>query len=461
MIKLNLNENFICRIWEEQSYYSGLKTTYNDKVEVLDYGKRNYDAGPDYKDTKLRIGEAVYSGSIEIHRTLNDWYLHNHENDNKYNDLILHVVFYGDDHSSNVKVKKSRTIPTVILSEFLSGSIHDIWKEIINNPSPVFRLPCFPQGKEVPAEIKNVWIEKLSLERLHYKSQRMNSRLEELTDDHSKKIFWDQILFEFICEALGYSKNKEQFLKLAKNVNVKEIKKLDLGRDQMESVLFGMAGFLYDLKFRDDYINETKSSWNNLRDVLRKEIMKKSEWNFFRLRPANFPTVRLAYASGILNELIQKDFFKSIVNIFESSDKVMDELVKLFSGIRVSDYWKAHYNFGRISSSEYKSIGKQRITDIVSNILIPIIYLYSAKFEKAALKKRTEYFYKTVKHKNSLNEITRVMKSQLDTGVVSMADEQGLIQLHNFYCVKGKCKDCEIGQNVFEEKIDPLKIILY
>ncbi|MDQ3020746.1 MAG: DUF2851 family protein [Bacteroidota bacterium] len=466
MTKLNLNENFICRIWEEKTYYSGLKTIDGEKVEMIYNGVINKDAGPDYKNAKIKIGNVLYSGSIEIHRSLKDWYLHNHKGDSKYNDLILHVVFYGndiDEETANPVVKKSRSIPTIVLSEFLTRSIHDIWKEIINNPNKNFRIPCFQKNKEVLHNIKVDWLSILCMERLKYKSDRIKIRLEEITANPNKKTYWEQVLFEFICEALGYSKNKEQFLKLSKKINFTEFKKMNFNRLEIDSVLFGMSGFLFDLRFKDPYIDEIKSRWNNLKNILRKEIIDKSEWNFFRLRPPNFPTLRIAYASGILFEIINKDFFENIIMIFESSENVKRDLERNFMAVIVSDYWIKHYNFGRESKSGNKNIGRERIADVITNVLLPIVHLYSIIFEKEFLRNKVEFFYKKLKQKTSSNEVIRVMEDQFDFKVNTLAESQGLIHLYNFYCVNERCSECDIGKIVFKNLNDnePLKIILY
>ena len=202
MKKPGLNEDFICRIWEDRSNYNDLKTLNGERVEVLEFGVKNFDAGPDYKNAKVKIEDIVYAGSIEIHRTVKDWYLHNHKGDNKYNDVILHVVFYEDEYSENAlhpKVKKSRSIPTIILSEHLIRSVHEIWKEIINNPSPAFKLPCYPQNASVVHTVKTGWISSLGLERLKIKTDRIRSNLEELSSDIRKRSHWEKILFQFIC----------------------------------------------------------------------------------------------------------------------------------------------------------------------------------------------------------------------------------------------------------------------
>ncbi len=467
MKKLRLNENFICRIWEDKTCYDGLKTSKDESLEIIDYGIRNYDSGPDYKNACIRVANAVYSGSIEIHRSIDDWYLHNHDGDNKYNDLILHVVFYDEDDfedkSKSIKVKKARNIPTVILSNFLTESIHDIWKRIIDNPSPKFRLPCFPQNRNVCDEVRSGWLRTLSIDRLNFRSERFQSRLMEITDYPSKKIYWEQALFEFICEALGFSKNKEQFLKLSKRIELHALKKMDPDRFACDSTLFGLSGFLAGVRFKDDYISLIKEHWNKLKDDLQKEMMDRAEWHFFRLRPANFPTLRLAYASSLLYEILYNDLLRDIVRIFEESDDVTKGLERRFMEIEVSEYWRTHYDFGKEGKLSFRTIGSERVKDILTNVLLPLVYSYSLTFEKAGLKNRIEYFYKKEKQKSGSNEVTRVMEQQINVKISSIADEQALMQLHNNYCIMGRCSECDIGKIVFanDQVHEPLRIILY
>ncbi len=466
MKKPGLNEDFICRIWEDRSNYKGLKTCSGEDVDIIEYGKRNSDAGPDYKDAKVKIGSILYSGSIEIHRSVNDWYLHKHKGDNKFNNVILHVAFYENDGLSETgypKVKRSRNVPTVILSEFLSKSVHEIWKDIINNPSSAFKLPCFPENSSVAHSLKKEWIDFLSKERLEFKAARIRSYLEAETSEINKKINWEQALFEFICEALGFSKNKEQFRKLSGKISLPDLKNKTLTLAEIDSLLFGLSGFLHDLSYKDRYIFELKSNWIRLRSDIKQEPLDKSEWNFFRLRPPNFPTLRIAYASGLLYDLLSKELFKDIIFIFEQGINVKKELFHRFSKIQVSGYWNIHYNFSRKSAAYTNLIGKERITDIIVNVILPLVYLYSGCFSKTNLKNRAEYFYKKEKQKSGTNEVVRVMEKQTGMKVSSLADEQGLLQLHNYYCLKEKCSECEIGKIVFsnERVNEPLRIILY
>ena len=172
MKQLNLNENFVSRIWEESSYYENLKTTEGHEVEVLDYGVRNFDSGADYRDTKVKINGVVYTGDIEIHRSLKDWSQHKHKRDGKYNKVILQVVFWDSDYEKDSipSVKGPRQVPTIVLSNFLVQSIHSIWKDIINKPSENFQLPCYPKNLELSDSVKKELIKSIGLKRLKYKA---------------------------------------------------------------------------------------------------------------------------------------------------------------------------------------------------------------------------------------------------------------------------------------------------
>jgi hypothetical protein len=466
MKKLNLNENFISRIWENPDYYSELKTTNEEAVKVLSTGKKNYDAGPDYLDAKIKLNDVIFTGSIEIHRTMADWFQHKHKRDDKYNDLILQVVMWDDEIKNKIplqpKVRRARYIPTVILSKFLTRSIHEIWREVIDNPSEKFKLPCFPENLNINTTVKLDWINELSRKRLKYKSGRMKQRLIEL-GKINKKYNWEKMIFEYICEALGYSKNKEQFLKLSQKIDIDKIKKLNPGRKELDAILFGLAGFLFDLRFKNEYIDELKFRWIELKDFLREEIANKSEWNFFRLRPPNFPTLRIAYSSGLLFEIIYKDLFKKIFEIFKSNIDPIYKAEKLFKDIPVSDYWNLHYNFGKEKRSLQNIIGTERVRDIIVNVIIPVVILYAEIFNDKSLEENTNEIFKKMNRKKSSNEISRIMETQLGLNIKKVYEEQGLIQLHNFYCIKGRCRICRIGKINFGDEMvkEPLKIILY
>lgn len=460
MKKLNLNESFISRIWEENSFYSDLKTTSGLDVEVLDYGRKNLDAGADYKDTRIKIGGSIYCGDIEIHKTLKDWYRHRHKRDDKYNKVILHVVFWEPEENEMPVRKKSREIHTVVLSRFLTKSIHSIWKDIINTPSEEFKLPCFTQQNEIDPYYKKDWIKALSFKRLKHRTGRLFQRLSEY--ENRKNIsFWEQVLFEYTLEALGFSKNKEQFLKLAGIIDLDIIKKNNLSLLETDALLFGVAGFLDDIRTKDDYTESLKRKWEILHNKLHIETMFKSEWNFFKLRPRNFPTLRISYASAFAFGLIYNDIFNNIIRLFVSGKDVYKSLLSIFWDISVSTYWMSHYNFGRERKYSSKIIGRDRINDIITNTLLPLMYLYSEEFYNENIRNLITKLYEEIKIRSE-NSIVKAMEKQLHFKARTISEEQGLIQLHNFYCIKGKCDSCNFGRQFFRESsLNYLNIILY
>jgi hypothetical protein len=463
MKKLNLNENFISRIWENPAYYSMLNTIKGETVEIISYGKKNTGSGADYSGAKIKIGGILFTGDVEIHRSEKDWHLHKHQNDGKYNKVILQVVLWNTgNNSGSAESKFAREIPTVILSEFLQKSIHLIWKEIINNPSPGFRLPCYKKNSQVSVEEKKIYLDKLGVKRLKQKASRMEQAFFQSEENFRKRQNWDKALYTFLAEALGYSKNKEQFLKLAGKVNPEKVKSLNPKLIQMDSLLFNTAGFLNDLYPADDYISELLSYRDILGSKIDSPLMDRSDWNFFPLRPPNFPTLRIAYLSGVCIEILYNDFFKRLILCFENSKDPQKDLTKIFQTVPTSDYWQTHYNFGKTKKSVYDVIGASRITDIINNTLLPLFLLYARRFEKKELiTKISDYFLSS--KDISGNEITKAMSGQLDYKLKTISENQGAIQLHNFYCTSGKCDDCYIGTRVFTEPrvSDYLQIILY
>jgi len=467
MIKLNLNENFISRSWEDKSCYSELETTDGRKITVIDKGVRNLDEGPDFRDSKIYIGNQLFSGDVEIHKSFADWNIHKHRNKGKYNVVILQVVMWDNDSVTKElpKAKKSREIPTVILSKFLTKSIHLIWREIINSPSPHFKIPCHPDNINISPDDKTEYLESMGRKRLNYRLDRISGKLSDFEfkgyNPKNSRI-WERLLIEFVFEALGFSKNKKPFIKLAGILNIEKILDLKLSHLQMDSVIFGSAGMLNELRYKDEYILTLKKYWNDYKSVLKIESLDKADWNYFRLRPHNFPSVRLGYGSAFLFSIVYNQLFKYLITTFESLQNPVKFIKDFFLNIEPSEYWKRHYNFGKPSKNFSLNIGKDRVEDIIVNVIFPFILLYSKYFNKSGL---TEIIYKEY---NSLkgyskNDITRAMEKQLQIKLKNTIQSQGAIHLHNFYCVKGKCNECNIGNKLFikDESLNYLKIILY
>jgi len=453
MKKLDLNENFISRIWENPIYYDNLKTIENEKIEVIDYGKRNKDSGADFKDATVKVGNTILNGDIEIHRAIKDWQLHHHHTDKNYDSVILNVTMW-EDGLDNYKMK----VPTLILSNFLTQSIHKIWREIIDNPSPQFKLPCYPDNQMIDKANKYSFIEKLGNQRLFFHIDRLKARLSSLSEN---SFIWDKLIFEYICEALGFAKNKSQFLSLADKVDFDYAINLS-GEDQFEAYLFGLAGFLEDETITDGHYILLRSLWKNISAQINVSPMKLHNWVFFRLRPQNFPTRRIAFASVLLNKLLKENFLSKIIDVSNKGKEMEKSFIALFNSFETSDFWKSHFTFAKVSSAGNNNLGKERINDIIINVIFPFLFLYFSFQKNTLMTDKILDEYSALK-RSSLNEVTRAMQQQLDIQLKSAIQSQGTIHLHNFYCMKGKCNNCDMGSYLFvkDKKQDYLKIILY
>lgn len=472
---LNINESFICKIWEGGvKYYNQLSTVEGDDIEIISFGKRNSDAGPDYLNAKIKIGGKTLSGDVEIHRDFTNWAEHRHFKDRKYNSVILQVVLWDSKERTAPKLRLKRDLPTVILSSFLKNSIHDTWQDIIIKPEGNLQIPCFHLNNSVEDTLINEWLDVLAMERLKLKTGRVKERLAELEKETGlagkDKKLWEQVLYEFIFEALGFSKNKEQMLNLAKSLNLQKLKKLlqeDNSLTYLQSVLFGTGGFLFDLRLKDDYITEIKSVWKAVEPQITVQKLALSTWNFFRMRPQNFPTIRIAYGSHLIRKLLYEDLFRNIILQFKSENFAVKKCYKLLYDLfkpQHDKYWETHYNLGKLSKSKNKLLGMQRFTDIVVNVIVPVVYLYSVEFKDKVIKENIIQLYNglDVKPDNSIVKLVQkqlVKKRGITINVPSM--EQAVIQLYNFYCVRERCGECHIGRQIFSDKGYEYKIIFY
>jgi hypothetical protein len=491
MLKLNISESFICKIWAGgKQFCSKLQTTDGDDVEIIDYGIRNFDGGPDYKNAKLRIANKVLVGDIEVHREFKDWEQHRHRRDYKYNSVILQLVMWDSEKKTEPRLRIKRPLPTIVLSHFLNRSIHDIWQEIIENPDRRFKLPCADLNHEVNDSVVQSFLEKLSVERLEMKSSRMKERLKELETERGAMrqggddVYtfqnipdWEQVLYEFVFEALGYSKNKEPMMKLARNLRLEMISRVTAhaftgehgeNRAIVRAIMYGASGFLFDLKLQNKYANKLKTIWNEYRSEIRIPIMQKAEWQFFRLRPQNFPSVRLVYGCELVLELLRGGFLRRIIPVFAKSElkpeDILKNLIMLFNKLEYvrSETVQDYLSF--LDSKVIFRIGKQRITGIIVNVVIPFVYVFAKIFKKELISKKILQFYREVKAPQE-NSILRIMKSQLMSGraikINNPAIEQGLTQLYNFYCMRERCLECKIGEKVFTGSGYEYKIIFY
>ena len=334
-------ETVLYEVWKKQNYKNHLKTLNGDDVEVLDTGTENDStSGPDFKNARIRIGNFTFVGDIEIDIDYSDWKSHGHNIDNKYNKVILHATLFNKNHYAFVYTREGRKIPSIPLKAFIDEAQLDNLKSDMEklNEHPNSHLKCTTLLDVCLQENKLKFLEKLGIERFEKKCVRIYERLKELKfldelkinepiiryelteqfherkyshTDFENKDIWLQLLYELIFEALGYSKNKSQMINLAQRANIQFLKKIEpdgILTLKYEAALFNIAG----LTQKEESLTETASktyseslgiNWNSVKNFYDNDFMDEAEWNFFRLRPQNFPTIRIAGGARFIKAL--------------------------------------------------------------------------------------------------------------------------------------------------------------
>jgi hypothetical protein len=482
-------EELIYKIWEEKRFDSILSTADGIAIEVIDTGVRNNDeAGPDYHNARIRIGYITFTGDVEIDTLHSDWKAHGHNLNQRYNKTILHAVLANDSSYPYVVTQNGRKVPTLDLGKFLSASIKEnITKDFndIQNDEDI-KMPCSELNHSVDRREKLNFIKTLGLQRFRKKCEKNLERLKELIlldelkikepkvyhdfhDEISKRefeqkdfahlIFWQQLYYEQIFEALGYSKNKDIMLKLSRNADIKFFKSIkELKREKIESVLFHISGLFPEVteinsEETSEYMRISLDLWDNIKSNYDSGILNKNEWNFFKQRPQNFPTIRLAAGARLLEKIIIHEQFIRIINTLQQYNETSKLITKLRNEVIVKGdgYWASYYNFNKESKTKLNYfIGIGRADEIIINIILPIFSVYFEIHEKKELSQKILELYLNF-YQNEGNHLVDKVNETLGfkNEKTRSVYYQGMIDLFRNYCIKKRCLECEIGKRVF------------
>ncbi|MBF8294342.1 MAG: hypothetical protein HW389_887 [Bacteroidetes bacterium] len=492
---LNIHERFLRHIWSRQYVEPvALKTTENQAVRVLDVGRLNTDSGPDFRNAVIRIGRATYYGDVEIHRTVADWRHHQHFSDPRYNKVILHVVLERGSNPAPTLVSSGRNVPVLVLGQFLSESIRSLWQKAILDDRALLRnrIRCSDQNQFVDPELLKGWIRHLAVERLELKLRRFDERLRELAqvqllavhdrrsrwrvqgnpDDlpppHAEltlknlvnREFWDQLLYEGVMECLGYSKNQEPFLRLARAVTLQEVRvqRIENNEEALQALLLGAAGLLPKLKTVKDkesrlFVRRLTNEWRTRKKVYRSAILHPADWQFFPTRPANFPTLRIAAATSLVRTILCDDLFRRIIEILKRPGDGSSGIQSLRTllAVRPLPFWINHYGFENALSKPVHSLGPERTDAVIANAIIPLSLLYARTFKDRVVRGGALRLFESMPPAAE-NSITLMMQKQLLKErllLSSVSAQQGVIQLYKFYCREERCAECDVGVALF------------
>ena len=419
-----MKESFLHYIWQFQQFVkTDLATTDGDSIEVFEIGNLNTDAGPDFNNCKIRIGEIVWHGHVEIHVKSGDWLVHGHEKDRAYDNVVLHVVWEEDKEIVNAEGKR---IPTLRLNGRVSDELISRCNSLVNSPE---EIPCSGQITKSSGLNMLSMQQQVTIERLSRKSADVLQLLEKNVGD------WEETAYQLLAKNFGFKINSDSFQRLAENLPLKILKKHSGNLLQLEALLFGMAGFL-DESPTDQYHSNLMNEYEFLASKysLKGKELAKLQWKYLRLRPANFPTVRIAQLAA---------FIYQSPHLFDrfSTEKEVKTLKKLLRSTP-SDYWREYYNFGKESTKKLNGLGSVSAEVLIINTVVPILAAYSQHVNEQSYMDRAVEMLEGLKAER--NHITDRWEG-LGTACTNAFESQAMIELYNSYCLKKKCLSCKIG----------------
>lgn len=408
-----------------------LRTTDGRKVDVIDPGLLNNDAGPDFFNAKIRIGDDMLAGNVEIHCHSIEWYQHGHDKDDAYNNCILHVVQDVDD-GVDVITKSGLTLPQLVIS--VPQHVQDNYHELLDT---IAYPPCYKIIPTVPQLLAHSWMAALQTERLEQKNDAIKDRVKLLNGD------WEHAFFVTLARSYGFGSNSDALEQWARTVPMNVIAHHRDDLFQLEALFFGRAGLLNIAAVRermkletaaDDYFQRLQNEYDYLRHKFRLEDVPVPQWKFMRMRPQNFPHIRLAQLARLYHEGRM-----SLSQLLEC-----DSIEKLRKLLRcgVSAYWEDHYTFGHESKKNTKQLSSSSINLLMINCAIPMMFAYGRTMGMEHLCTRAYDLLEALKAED--NNITR-MWQQVGLSVTSAGDSQALIQLKKQYCDRKDCLRCRFG----------------
>ena len=418
-----MKESILHYVWQYKLFTAcNLQTTDGESVEVINVGKYNTDAGPDFFNSKVKIGDTLWAGNIEIHTRSTDWNKHNHQNDKAYDSVILHVVAEID---GEVYRTDGEHIPQVKIT--CPASIESNYEQLINDQK---WIPCAEKIGLVPDIFIQSWKSALLTERLE---QKMNAIQNLLAENNQH---WEEAFYITLARSFGFGTNSQAFESLAKSIRVSVLGKHKDNLFQLEALLFGQAGLL-TTELTDEYALKLKREYGFLQAKFELKTNDGSQWKLLRLRPDNFPHVRIAQFAALIHSS-SKLFSKSV----ENPD--IEYLKKLFS-CEPSFFWKSHYLFATESALKNKKLGTQSINTILINTVVPFLFCYATQKGNEDLKDKALQILEKMP-----SESNAILTGWQNVGIQSESayDSQALLQLKKLYCDEKKCLRCRIGHKV-------------
>ena len=420
-----MKEEFLHYLWKFQKFNTpALFSERGETITVIHPGEHNTNAGPDFFNAKLKIGNQLWAGNVEIHLNASDWYAHNHEKDSQYDSVILHVVWK---HDGDIFRRNKTALTTLVIKPFVNQDVLKAYKKLSEKQHKW--IPCEHEFANVDSFVLNNWLERLFIERLEKKSKFILELLEKYSNN------WEAVLFILLTKNFGLQVNSEAFLSVANSIDFSIFKKVIKNQKQTESLFFGQAGLLEEDKEEHYYI-ELQKEYAYLKHAYSLNNKLVTSVKYFRLRPTNFPTIRLSQLASLYVK--ERTLFSKLIEA-ENVAKIYD----IFN-VSASSYWDNHYSFGVVSAKRKKKLSKKFIDLLIINTLVPMVFCYRRYLGNEQVADLFDLLSEISSEENSIIKKFDSIKKVSTHALYS----QGLLQLKTMYCDKKRCLDCVIGASI-------------
>lgn len=423
-----MQEAFLHYLWQFKKFQLlDLKTTQGQIITVVNSGQHNQLSGPDFFASQLQIDDQLWAGNVEIHIKSSDWYVHNHEKDPAYQNVILHVVW---EHDTDVFRKDNTVIPTLELK-------HHIDKKLLDNYHQLFSkkqtwINCENEFGSTPEFLMQNWLERLYIERLEQKAITILVLLEKSKNN------WEAVLFSMLAKNFGLNINGDAFFSMAESIDFSVVRKLQNKPEELEALLLGQAGLLSS-ESEEPYELQLKAHYHYLKTKFQLNNSHVTAPQFFKLRPPNFPTIRLSQLANLYHQ--NDNLFSKII-----ACKTLEEIYVLFQ-VGCSEFWKTHYTFQTLSKESKKLLTKNFINLIIINTIVPLKFAYSKQQGQDHVAELLVLLEKIPLEKNTIVSRFDELLVMPNKATIS----QALLQLKTEYCNPNKCLQCAIGNRLISK----------
>ena len=426
-----MKEIFLHHVWESLLFdQNQLKTTCGKDIRILKPGRPHHDAGPDFQLAILLIDGTKWAGDVEIHLSSADWHKHGHSTDSRYDQTILHVV-YTNNGAPILRSDKTQ-IPCLELKPYISYEVLHKYAQLQNATNAI---PCSFGLEQVPKLIWEGWTERLAIDRLESKVERLKPKLAKLQNNWLSLLYWE------IARCMGLTKNTVGFELLAKKIPLSIVLRQS-NIEAVEALFFGVSGLL-PAHADSPYEEMLHERFTHLQHKYAMETLDNSVWVFLRIRPHEFPTIRIAQLAHLARD---------IEAIFEACcyDTKLKDVMRLLQ-VQASPFWETHFSFNNRTSPHTRQLGTSKAQQLVSNAIIPVLFGYAQTLSNEALSnKLVEWSHELPPEKNNVTGLFASKALPNANGFQS----QGILQLHQKFCTLKRCLECAVGHSILKKKTD-------